>query len=257
MMMGLIALLLGGLLGGVQSDPPPAPGEEKPAAKAADEKAAAEKPAEKPVEGKPVPPKPAAGRQPLKPPALQARTGDSERAAISEADLKALHENNIFSPRRVKRQPPTGGASSNPAATEAAADRQTKPRPPLVTGFIFDPKSQCHLVVMEDRNGPAWKLFKEPKFLKPGDDVVGFHISSVERDKVVLTWDESSAVLKVGEAAPDIGFQVPDKVEPAPAGVPAKAEAEAAPLDEGTKKKVLEELRGRYKKNRASSADEP
>jgi hypothetical protein len=221
--------------------------------KAADDEKA---PAVKPPEGKAAPSKPPAGRPALKPAAPTARTGDSERAAISEADLKALHDNNIFSPRRVKRTV-TKSTPTEPSSAEAVADRQTKPRPPLVTGFIFDQKSQCHVVVMEDRNGPAWKLFKEPKFLKPGDDVVGFHISSVERDRVVLTWDESTAAVKVGEALPDIGFQVPDKVEPAPSLVPAKAEAEAAPLDEGTKKKVLEELRGRYKKNRASPADEP
>lgn len=256
-MMGLIALLAGSWLGLAQAEPPAGPGEEKPAAKAADEKPQAEKPAE----GKTAPPKPAAGRPALKPQAPAARNGEPERVALSEADLKALHDNNIFSPRRVKRAPTKGGSAEGSSSSSEAAggvDRQTKPRPPIVTGFIYDQKSQCHVVVMEDRNGPAWKLFKEPKFLKTGDEVVGFRVGSVERDKVVLTWgDESSAVLKVGEPAPDIGFQVPDKAEAAPSASPVKEGAEASPQDEAAKKKVLEELRGRYKKNRKGTADEP
>jgi hypothetical protein len=256
-MTNLCALVLGGLLGIWQSEPPvaPPPSEEKPPVKQADEKVKPEPPAE----GAPSPAK-APGEKPRIPSApAQARTGDSDRPTLSDSQLKALHENNIFSPRRVKR---VAKSSSSSEPVSIPADVQTKPRPPLVTGFIYDAKAACYVVVVEDRNGPSWKLFKEPKFLKEGEEVVGFHINSIRERSVVVTWGESTAELKVGEPFPDIGFHVPEASIPQtpsnPAtSAPGPAKAEAPPLDEGTKNKVLEELRGRYKKTRRSSADDP
>jgi hypothetical protein len=250
----LCALILGTLLGIQQSDsplPPPA-SEEKPAVKVTDEKAKPEPPAA----GVPSPAKPPAEKVRAPSGPAQARTGDSDRPTVSDSQLKALHDNNIFSPRRVKRAPPSPKTSEVAAA---GVEVQTKPRPPLVTGFIYDAKAACYFVVVEDRNGPSFKLFKEPKFLKAGEEVVGFYINSITERTVVVAWGESTAELKVGEPLPDIGFQVPEaSTAPTPStSSPGPAKAEAPTLDEGTKNKVLEELRGRYKKTRKSSADDP
>jgi len=154
---------------------------------------------------------------------------DGERPALSAGEIKLLKDSNIFSPRSTKRPKYTptsreksGGRSETPSAPP-------KPKPPVVTGIFFDAKEQTFLVVVEDRNSDSLKHFKEPKFLKAGDEVVGYKVSSITADKAVFVKGEISKELKVGEAMPGADGK--------PVSVaPATDDPEAAPLPEGDEK---------------------
>jgi hypothetical protein len=120
---------------------------------------------------------------------------DPDRLPVPAAELKALRETNLFSPIRAK---PARRDSSRVEAPPA------RPKPPVVTGIFFDEKTQTHRVVVEDRNEERFKRFKEPKFLKVGDEVVGLKIQSVSAEKaMILLQGDSSKELRVGDALPD------------------------------------------------------
>lgn len=124
---------------------------------------------------------------------LQAAPLDGDRLPIPAAELKALRETNLFSPVRAK----PARRDSRVEATPARA------KPPVVTGIFFDEKTQAHQVVVEDRNEDRLKRFKEPKFLKAGDEVVGLKIESVSAEKVVILQGGSAKELRVGDELPD------------------------------------------------------
>jgi len=167
---------------------------------------------------------------------------DGERPSLSAAEVKLLKDSNIFAPKGTKKRysspPRPPGGSKEPAAP-------AKPKPPVVTGIFFDAKADTFLVVVEDKNtDSSLKLFKEPKFLKVGDEVVGFLKGDVSKE------------LKVGEPMPGAdGKPVSAAVTP--------EDPEAAPLPEGDEKveikpqdaetntKTLDEMRKKVgKKNR-------
>lgn len=123
---------------------------------------------------------------------------DPDRPAISASDLKALNENNVFSPHTKRRTPPSSyGSKTSRPSTPA------KPKPPAVTGIFFDLKSQEYQVIVEDRNSGSARFLKEPKFLKAGDEVLGIKVQSVTEDKAVFLKGETSKEARVGDTLPE------------------------------------------------------
>jgi hypothetical protein len=184
---------------------------------------------------------------------------EGERPSLSMTELKLLKDTNIFAPKGTKkRYPPTSrstGGSKEPAAP-------AKPKPPVVTGIFFDAKADTFLVVVEDKNTDAsLKLFKEPKFLKVGDEVAGFKVTSVTADKAVFLKGDVSKELKVGEPMPGTdGKPVsaatsPEDPEAAP---PSEGDekVEIKPQDAETNTKTLDEIRKKVGKKNRPSRDE-
>jgi hypothetical protein len=183
---------------------------------------------------------------------------DGERPALSAAELKLLKDTNIFAPRTSKR-PPRSSRDGRSRGSDATAT-PAKPKPPVVTGIFFDAKVQTFLVVVEDRNSDSLRQFKEPKFLKAGDEVVGYRVASVTAEKAVFVRGEISKELKVGESMPGAdGKPVPvapavdDPEAPLPEG---EEKVEIKPQDAETNSKTLEEMKKKVgKKNRPSRED--
>jgi hypothetical protein len=133
-----------------------------------------------------------------KPAPAAAPAQDVDRPAISAAELKALRDNNIFSPRSAKR-------SSKPSYTSTRSTPvvPTKPKAPVVTGIFLDPKTQAHVAIVEDKNDASHKFFKEPKFMKPGDEWAGIKLESVTSEKAVFNRAGTTKDVHVGEALPE------------------------------------------------------
>jgi hypothetical protein len=199
-----------------------------------------------PAQGKPV--TPAAPAQ------------DGERPLISASDVKALRDSNIFAPRTAKRRPIVSSKGSDLRRPAAPA----QPKPPVVTGIFYDAKAQAFLVVVEDRNEASLKQFKEPKFLKAGDDVSGYKVASVTAEKAAFIKGEISKELKVGESLPGPDGKtvsvapVPDDPEAAfpPEGEEKPEKVEIKPIDAETQNKALENLRKKAGKKNRPSQDE-
>jgi len=182
---------------------------------------------------------------------------EGERPALSAGEIKLLKDSNIFAPKgvkRVKRDTPKGSSGSKYEAPAAPP----QPKPPVVTGIFFDAKVQTFLVVVEDRNSDSLKHFKEPKFLKAGDEVMGYKVASVTAEKATFVKGEISKDLKVGESmpAPDgktvSAAPAVDDPEAAPA-LDGEEKTEIKPQDEETKTKTLDDMRKKVgKKNRPS-----
>ena len=107
-----------------------------------------------------------------KPAAAAAPAQEVDRPLISAAEIKSLRDTNIFAPRNTKRKAPSHSPASRTSA-RFESSTPAKPKPPVITGIFFDGKAQAWLVVVEDRNESSLKQFKEPKFLKAGDEVNG------------------------------------------------------------------------------------
>lgn len=125
---------------------------------------------------------------------------DPDRPAIPAAELKALRENNIFAPRSAKfrpPKPPPGQKSSDYVAPPA------KPKIPVITGFFIDQKTRTPFVIVEDKNDAARRFFKEPKFLKAGDEWAGYKVEAVTFDKAVFSKAGSPKELVLGEPLPN------------------------------------------------------
>jgi hypothetical protein len=197
------------------------------------------------VQGKPAAPAPPAQ--------------DGERPLISAAEVKSLRDSNIFAPRTAKRRPPVKGSDyvKRPSAP-------AQPRPPVVTGIFYDAKAQAFLVVLEDRNEASLKQFKEPKFLKAGDDVNGYKVASVTAEKAAFLKGEISKELKVGESLPGPDGKtvsvapVTDDPEAAfaPEGEEKPEKVEIKPIDPETQIKALENLKKKAGKKNRPSQDE-
>jgi len=180
---------------------------------------------------------------------------DGERPSLSAGELKLLKDTNIFAPKGTKKRTTPG---PRPPNTPKDPPAPARPKPPVVTGIFFDAKAEAFLVVVEDRNIESLKHFKEPKFLKAGDEVLGFKVASITSEKAVFVKGDVSRELKVGEPMPGAdGKPV--------SAAPAVDDPEAAPLPEGEEKveikpqdaetnnKTLEEMRKKVgKKNRPS-----
>ena len=183
---------------------------------------------------------------------------EGERPSLSAAEVKLLRDTNIFAPKVLKKRytpppKPPGGSKEAPAPA--------KPKPPVVTGIFFDAKAQCFLVVVEDRNSDSLKLFKEPKFLKEGDEVVGYKIASVTAEKATFVKGEISKELKVGESMSGADGKpvsvAPASEDPEAALQPEGEEkVEIKPQDAETNTKTLEEMRKKVGKKNRPSKDE-
>jgi hypothetical protein len=181
---------------------------------------------------------PAAAAQ-AAPSAPPAQAPDPDRPALSSSELRTLRDNNIFAPRTARK------------------------RPPVVTGIFMDLKLQCYIVVVEDRNESSLKLFKEPKFLKTGDEAFGLKVGPVTAEIAVFIKDDVSKELRVGDPVPATDLKAPavapssDDPEAAPEGEEKAEKVEIKPLDAEEKTKVLEKMkRDRGKKNRPGSDDQ-
>jgi hypothetical protein len=184
---------------------------------------------------------------------------DGERPSLSVAELKLLKDTNIFAPKGMKKR---YTPSSRPSGGSKEPAVPAKPKPPVVTGIFFDAKADTFLVVVEDKNTDATlKLFKEPKFLKVGDEVVGFKVTSVTADKAVFLKGDVSKELKVGEPMPGAdgkpisAVTAPEDPEAAP---PPEGDekVEIKPQDAETNNKTLDEMRKKVGKKNRPSRDE-
>lgn len=202
---------------------------------------------------------------PTAPAAVQAQ--DPDRPALSTTELKALRDSNIFSPRVVK---PRSSKERSNRITPAVPYRQ---KAPLVTGIFLDAVSQAHQAIVEDRNDSTHRYFKEPKFMKAGDEWAGVKLQSVTLDTAVFVKDGVSREVHVGESLPD-GDEKPasaaesgDEAFPedgeAPPATPSTtpppsskvrkgpteaSAAEGKPMNPEAQQKTLDDMRRRLKK---------
>jgi hypothetical protein len=187
-------------------------------------------------------------------PAAAAPAQEVERPALSASEIKALRDTNLFAPRNAKRKTPSYTPSSRSSSRESSAP--AKPKPPVITGIFFDGKAQAWLVVVEDRNESSLKQFKEPKFLKAGDEVSGLKVGAVTAEKASFLKGDTTKELKVGEALP-VDEKHVSAAAPSPSSDdPESAEVEIKPVDSETNTKVLEELKKRRGKKERPSNDE-
>jgi hypothetical protein len=127
----------------------------------------------------------------------------------------------------------------------------------------MDLKLQCYIVVLEDRNESSLRQFKEPKFLKTGDEACGLKVGAISAEKAVFIKGDVSKEFHVGDPVPATDLKVsaaaPSTDDPdAVADGDEKAEkVEIKPLDTEEKTKVLEKMRrDRGKKNRPGSDEQ-
>jgi len=216
----------------------------------------------------------AAGDEPqAKPPPPAAPAPDPDRPAISAAELKALRETNIFAPKGSKRAPKS--SYSSPRSTTPPPPY--KPKPPLVTAIFLDLATKEHQVVVEDRNDSAHRYFKEPKFMKAGDEWAGIKIDSISQDKAVFTQGGVSKEIHLGESLPEVEAKLLSTADPSEEGSGDEGEspapAESATTSPSTLKfrktstepktqtsdeqnRVLEEMKRKNKKKNRPGADE-
>jgi hypothetical protein len=185
---------------------------------------------------------------------------EGERPSLSAAELKLLKDTNIFAPRSAKRPRYTPSSKESKGRTETSTP--PKPKAPVVTGIFFDAKADTFLVVVEDKNSESLKLFKEPKFLKAGDEVLGFKVTAVTADKATFVKGDVSKDLKVGEAMPGADGKpvtaAPGTEEPEATALEEGAEpkVEIKPQDPETNHKTLDEMRKKVGKKNRPSRDE-
>jgi len=181
---------------------------------------------------------------------------DADRPALSSSDIKALRDSNIFAPYGPKRKAPSSFSKSSRTEPVAAP----KPKAPVVTGIFFDAKMKCYLVVVEDRNEASLRQFKDPKFLKSGEEVVGLKVGPVTAEKATFLKGEIAKELSVGDTPPAELKAAPASATSAdPEAVPSEHEekVEIKPLDTEEKNKVLDKMKKeRGKKNRPSNDDQ-
>jgi hypothetical protein len=181
---------------------------------------------------------------------------DADRPAIAASEIKALRDSNIFAPYGPKRKPPSSFSKSSKSEPVAAP----KPKAPVVTGIFFDAKMKCYLVVVEDRNEASLRQFKDPKFLKSGEEVVGLKVGPVTAEKATFLKGEIAKELSVGDALPaelkaTAAAATSDDPEAAPSDGEEKVDIK--PLDTEEKNKVLDKMKKeRGKKNRPSNDDQ-
>ncbi|HZE95775.1 MAG TPA: hypothetical protein VE981_01995 [Planctomycetota bacterium] len=216
----------------------------------------------------------------VKPPPAAAPAQDPDRPTISTTELKALRDNNIFAPKSTKRGPKiTGGGTSTPKPAIPA-----KPKPPVITAIFLDAASQAFQAIVEDKNPAALKLFKDPKFMKAGDEWSGITLESLTQDKAVFNKGGTSREVRIGESLPEseaaplsastTDDEFMDELEaavaaegspagtaPSPSAPPStkkgrtrvESNSTTPPENQG---KTLEEMKRRLKKNRPTTPEE-
>jgi hypothetical protein len=191
-----------------------------------------------------------------KPAAAAAPVQEVERPSISAAEIKSLRDTNIFAPKNAKRKTPTYTPSSSRPPTRFEPPAPAKPKPPVVTGIFFDGKAQTWLVVVEDRNETSLKQFKEPKFLKTGDELNGLKVGAVTAEKASFQKGDTVKELKVGESLPAEEKAVSAAAPSDDPEAPPAPEAEIKPADAESNARVLEELKKKRGKKERPSNDE-
>lgn len=167
---------------------------------------------------------------------------DPARPALSKEAVRDLRSNNIFSPLRPKR---ASVRSKEPASPVPPA----RPKPPVLTGIIFEAEKGVYRALAEDRNRGSLRLFEKPAYVEAGDDFKGYHIEYVTVDRLGVRHGETTWALRVGDSFPDIGAEAPE-------GSLSESTSESSSepggaIDEGRRKSVLEALRERLKKKRS------
>jgi hypothetical protein len=174
-----------------------------------------------------------------------------ERPELGEVQVDALRKKNIFSPFRTKPfdppKPPGGTTTtSTPAAVPA------KPKPPMVTGIVYDEASKSFQVIIEDRNEEKFRQLTGPKFLKAGEEVLDVRIESVAKDKVVVVRGEAKKELTAGDPL----WEPEGSTSVAAPSTTTSPAVESKPADPAVTNSVLEELKKKNKK-KDRSYDEP
>jgi hypothetical protein len=193
-----------------------------------------------------------------------------DRPSISASEIKLLRDNNIFAPRSVTLHPRPLPNKSSSSRTDSIP---AKPKLPTVTGIFLDPKLNTYQIIVEDPNESALKQFKEPKFLKAGDEWGILKVESVEADHAVCKLGGAVRKLSLGDtlpegdwksdAAPKTGEEDSgedgDTKSPGASSVPpqGRKSSEAAPQTSEERGRVLDEMKRRNgKKNRPKDPDE-
>ena len=181
-----------------------------------------------------------------------------DRPALSASEIKALRDANIFAPYGRKTSPKSSKTYERSKHETTSAP---KPKAPVVTGIFFDAKEKAFLVVVEDRNEGSLKQFKDPKFLKSGDEVMGLKVGTVTAEKAGFLKGDVAKDLAVGDSLP-----VPEAKaaavtattdDPEAALLETDEKVEIKPIDSEEKVKVLEKMKKeRGKKNRPSNDDQ-
>jgi hypothetical protein len=190
--------------------------------------------------------------------ATAAAQADVDRPALLASEIKALRDSNIFAPYGRKNLPTRTKGYEKKAEPVAAP----KPKAPVVTGIFFDDKMKCYLVVVEDRNEASLKQFKEPKFLKAGEEVIGLKVGPVTAEKATFIKGEVAKELAVGDSLPAVDGKSATPAgassdDPEASPIDTDAQVEIKPLDTEEKTKVLEKMKkDRGKKNRPSHDDQ-
>ncbi len=185
-----------------------------------------------------------------------AQAAEADRPAIPASEIKALRDSNIFAPYG-RKNPPSKPSKGYERKHDAPAP---KPKAPVVTGIFFDEKLKCYLVVVEDRNEASLRQFKDPKFLKSGEEVVGLKVGEVTAEKATFLKGEIAKQLAVGDALPAemkavVGATTPEDSDVLPSDGEEKVDIK--PLDNEEKTKVLEKMKKeRGKKNRPNQDDQ-
>ncbi len=205
-----------------------------------------------------------------KPVPTAAPAQDPDRPAIAAADLKALRETNIFAPKGIRRTPPPSTFSG----TRTSPPAPYRHRPPILTAIFLDLASQSHQVIVEDRNDSTHRYFKEPKFMKAGDEWAGVKVESITQDVAVFSKAGASKEVRIGEPLPEIEAKPLSSTDVTDEGfsddgeTPAPAESSTSPSrirktspesktqTSEEQNRVLEEMRRKNKKKNRPGADE-
>jgi hypothetical protein len=213
------------------------------------------------------------GDEPQAKPAPPAVPQDPDRPAITATDLKALRDTNIFAPKSIKRRPPP----VLPTNSRNLPPTPYKQKPPVVTAIFLDLASQTHQVIVEDRNDSTHRYFKEPKFMKAGDEWAGVKVESVTQESAVFNRAGVSKEVHLGEALPESEAKPLSSADGSDEGIGDDGEtplpSESSTTSPSTSKfrkaapesktqtseeqnKVLEDMRRKNKKKNRPGADE-
>ncbi len=183
-----------------------------------------------------------------KPAPTAAAAQDPDRPAISPTELKALRDNNIFAPKSASKRPPR----SKEGSISRSVPTPVRPKAPQVTAIFLDAASQAYQVIVEDRNDSSRRFFKDPKFMKAGDEWSGIKLESVTQDKAVFSRDGASKEVHIGEPIAEIdskplsaaagdseGFDDGESPAPSDVTLPAPSGSTTSPSSPGTSKKSM------------------
>jgi hypothetical protein len=122
----------------------------------------------------------------LQAPAETVEPQDPDRPAYPAADLKALRESNVFSPRRSGGSSSSSGRREERRSETRSEPTPVRPKPIQVTGFVLDPATKTPRAILEDRNDEKLRALKEPLFAKPGDEAAGWTLNETSGGNLLI-----------------------------------------------------------------------